>query len=79
MPNITVIICDCGCNQRLEIADRDVPGAEKMLQITDAMGKRFWFMDVECLRKWLTTYKCPYMPTKVVEDSADSFLPGGIN
>lgn len=56
----TIIDCDCGCKQSLELGEGDTPGAEQMLQITDAMSRKYFFLNKACLVKWLEKYECPY-------------------
>lgn len=61
MSRITIVECDAkGCTKKCEI--REEPSAEvfTILQVTDTMGKSFWFCGADCLRKWLAEYKSPY-------------------
>jgi hypothetical protein len=57
MPSRTIITCDCGCKKEIELGEEYVTGAERLLQIKDARGAPFWFLTLDCLKKWTTTYK----------------------
>lgn len=77
MPMTTIIECDV-CRKEFKIKDHaETPGAEEILQITDAMTKKYFFCTVSCLLKWLEKYKCPYKeePSPLKGD-IDEFLPG---
>ena len=74
----TIIVCDCGCKKEMEIGDAPVPGAEQIIQITDAMQEKKMFITTECFKKFAAAYKCPYppqVPAAPVGD-LDSMLPG---
>lgn len=77
MPIVTIIECDV-CHKRFEIQDNEeTPGAEEILQITDAMTKKKFFCTIKCLDKWREKYVCPYKnEPKTVKGSADEYLPG---
>jgi hypothetical protein len=70
----TVVTCDCGCKRTLEIGDKPVKGAEEMLQVTDCMGKKIFFITTQCFLEWASKYECPY--NKEGQD-VSGILPGG--
>ena len=80
MPLLNTVRCDCGCDRTLELGgqnDKDVPGAEEMLQITDANSQRFFFLTIDCLRKWAAKYESPYKRPQPAEFiPLDAILPG---
>lgn len=77
MPLVTIIECD-GCKKRLEILEnQETPGAEEVLSLTDAMGKKIFFCSKMCCQKWLEKYTCPYKDKPSQNKGrADDFLPG---
>jgi hypothetical protein len=61
MSLMTVVICDIKtCRSRAELGDDPVPGAEEILEVRDAEGKRYHFCGIEHLRQWAAGYRCPY-------------------
>jgi hypothetical protein len=79
MGMVTIIHCDCGCRRSIEIGDTHVKGAEEMLQVTDAMGKKIFLISTECFLKWASTYECPYSKENMKVDETEAFeglLPG---
>ena len=63
MPLLSTVLCDCGCNGKLELGgpdDTNIQGADEILQVTDANSKRFIFLtaakqptDIRFLAGWL--------------------------
>lgn len=61
MPLITFFECEKPCGKRIEIKDEYSKEASQILQVTDAMGQKLYFHNLECLKKWTLTYECPYL------------------
>ena len=80
MPLLNTVLCDCGCKGELGLGgpeDQNVPGADELLQLTDANGKKFWFLTAECGRRWFATYQSPYKrPEPAAFIPLDAILPG---
>lgn len=80
MPLLNKVVCDCGCRGELDLGgqeDINVPGADEILQVTDANSKRFFFLNADCARKWFAKYVSPYKrpePTQFIP--LDAILPG---
>lgn len=65
MSIITVVTCNrAGCKSRVELGDDPVIGAEEILEVRDAEGKRFHLCCIEHLREWAAQYSCPYNTPK---------------
>lgn len=76
MPILTSVSCDCGCKRTIDLNQKHAPGAELLLQITDAFGGKFFFLSKACLLKWLDeVYKEPTADFKFSDDE-ESPLPG---
>ena len=80
MPLLNTVKCDCGCGGTLELGgqeDTNVPGADEILQVTDANTKRFFFLNAACLRTWEAKYVSPYKrPEPAAFIPLDAILPG---
>lgn len=79
MPLLNTARCDCGCEKELFLGgpeDKDVTGAEELLQVTDANSKRFFFLTADCLRRWAAKYTSPYARPKSEFVPLDDILPG---
>lgn len=79
MPLITIFECEPPCGKRIEIGDNNSSEAAEILQVTDCMGNRLFFHNVECLRKWAAKYKSPYKHSAPDPTPIDAILPGGVN
>lgn len=61
MPIINIFKCDLpACKTQIALGDEPVPGAERFLQVIDAMGVKKVFCCAPHLAKWSSTYRCPY-------------------
>ena len=80
MPLLNTVRCDCGCNGVLELGgpkDTDVPGADELLQVTDANREVFFFLTADCMRRWAAKYESPYKrPEPAAFIPLDAILPG---
>ena len=80
MPLLSTVLCDCGCNGKLELGgpdDTNIQGADEILQVTDANSKRFIFLTAACLRTWAAEYESPYKrPEPAAFIPLDAILPG---
>ena len=76
----TIVQCDCGCGSKLDLGgpdEKEVQGADELLEITDANRKKYFFLTADCLRKWAAKYVSPYKrpePTEFIP--LDAILPG---
>ena len=67
MPLLTRLQCDgktAGrkCPVEFYLGEPEtVKESSQMLQVTDAMGHKKWFHNIECLCAWAAEYKCPYL------------------
>ena len=75
LPLITIFKCEEPCGKEIKLEDRDMPEQAEVLQVTDALGTKLFFHNVECLRKWAATYECPYL-VPPSPDKIDDLLPG---
>lgn len=45
-----------------------VKESSQMLEMTDCMGVKKYFHDIDCLRRWAANYVCPYLDPQAHED-----------
>jgi hypothetical protein len=76
MPITTIVGCDECKTTKIEIGDGETPGAEEILQVTDANGVKLFFCGIECLRTWAKKYECPYKRPTPEPGELDTILPG---
>ena len=80
MPLLNTVLCDCGCDKELFLGgskDKDIPGADEILQVTDANSERFFFLNADCLRRFAAKYESPYKRPEPAEFiPLDAILPG---
>ena len=75
MPLINIIECD-ECGKRISI-DQETPGAEFIIEHTDAKGEKIFHCGEGCMKIWAAKYTSPYKRPEPAEFiPLDAILPG---